>query len=172
VVAVVGEDRICYGGDAEHIGGPSFRQWVLSQDQYDLSRILFLGRLDPPDLARLLSLSDLHIYLTVPFVLSWSLMNALACGATILASDTPPVREMITPGQTGLLAGFFDVDQFVTQASAVLQRPEEYRHLGENGRRLIHERYSLDVCLPQMERLYERVMAGQSGAAPQSQNST
>jgi len=54
----------------------------------------------------------------------------------------------------------------------VLQRPEEYRHLGENGRRLIHERYSLDVCLPQMERLYERVMAGQSGAAPQSQNST
>jgi glycosyltransferase involved in cell wall biosynthesis len=79
---------------------------------------------------------------------------------------------MITPGQTGLLAGFFDVDQFVTQASAVLQRPEEYRHLGENGRRLIHERYSLDVCLPQMERLYERVMAGQSGAAPQSQNST
>ncbi len=157
VVAVVGEDRICYGGDAEHIGGPSFRQWVLSQEQYDLSRILFLGRLDPPDLARLLSLSDLHIYLTVPFVLSWSLMNALACGATILASDTAPVREMITPGQTGLLAGFFDVDGFVAQANEVLQRPHEYRHLAENGRKMIHEHYSLDVCLSRMERLYERV---------------
>jgi glycosyltransferase involved in cell wall biosynthesis len=170
VVAVVGEDRICYGGDAEHIGGPSFRQWVLSQDQYDLSRILFLGRLNPPDLARLLSLSDLHIYLTVPFVLSWSLMNALACGATILASDTAPVREMITPGQTGLLAGFFDVDGFVAQANAVLQHPEDHRHLGENGRRLIQERYSLDVCLSQMERLYERVMAGWSGSAAKPQN--
>jgi glycosyltransferase involved in cell wall biosynthesis len=77
---------------------------------------------------------------------------------------------MITPGQTGLLAGFFDVDGFVAQANAVLQHPEDHRHLGENGRRLIQERYSLDVCLSQMERLYERVMAGWSGSAAKPQN--
>jgi len=94
----------------------------------------------------------------VPFVLSWSLMNALACGATILASDTAPVREMITPGQNGLLAGFFDVEGFVAQANEVLRRPAEYRHLGENGRQMIEQHYSLDVCLPRMEQLYERVI--------------
>jgi len=169
VVAVVGEDRICYGGDADHIGGPSFREWVLSQGEYDLSRILFLGRLDPPDLAQLLSLSDLHIYLTVPFVLSWSLMNALACGATILASDTAPVREMITHGQNGLLAGFFDVDGLVEQADQVLRQPGEFRHLGTNGQRLIREQYALEICLPRMEQLYERVIA-QGGRAPRAAN--
>ena len=66
--------------------------------------IRFLGRLPPHDLARLLSISDLHVYLTVPFVLSWSLMNALACGAVVLASNTAPVCEMIRPGENGLLA--------------------------------------------------------------------
>ncbi|MFM7163313.1 MAG: glycosyltransferase [Planctomycetaceae bacterium] len=158
VVAVVGEDRICYGGDGEQIGGTSFRDWVLARDTYDLSRILFLGRLAPRDLARLLSLSDLHIYLTVPFVLSWSLMNALACGTTVLASNTPPVREMIVAGQTGLLADFFDIDALVSQADAVLRSPADYRHLGNAGQRLIHEQYSLDVCLPRMEQLYERAL--------------
>ena len=118
-----------------------------------------MGRLPPQDLARLLSASDLHIYLTVPFVLSWSLMNALACGAVVLASDTAPVREMITPGENGRLVDFFDVDGFVRAAGEVLDDPAAYRSLGEAGMRMIRERYSLDVCLPRMLELYESVTA-------------
>ena len=71
---------------------------------------VFLGLLPPPDAGAAVRVTDLHVYLTVPFVLSWSLLNALACGATVLASDTAPVREVIRDGETGLLADFFDID--------------------------------------------------------------
>ena len=152
---VVGQDRICYGGDLDVVGGRSFKDWVLNQEKYDLSRFIFPGLLPVPALAELLALTDLHIYLTVPFVLSWSMMNALACGATVLASNTEPVREMITHGQNGLLNDFFDIDGFVNQADAVLSRPGDYQRLGTAGTAMIHERYSLEVCLPQMLKLYE-----------------
>src|SRR5262249_35637668 len=101
---VVGEDRVAYGGDLDVTRGKSFKEWVLSRDSYDLSRFVFTGLMPTPDLARLLAVTDLHVYLTVPFVLSWSLLDALACGATVLASDTAPVREVIEPGRNGLLA--------------------------------------------------------------------
>ena len=107
-----------------------------------------------PELAGLLSFTDLHVYLTVPFVLSWSLMNALACGATVLASDTAPVREMIRHGENGLLTDFFDAETMADTAGRVLDHPEDYRHLGENGVAMIRRQYSLDVCLPQILGLY------------------
>ncbi len=155
VFAVVGEDRICYGGDAELIGTQSFKEWVLSRESYDLSRFVFTGLLPTPALVNLFALSDLHVYLTVPFVLSWSLMDALACGVTVLASDTAPVREMIVPGQNGLLADFYDIEGLANQIGAILDAPEEYRPLGRAGIEMIRDRYSLEVCLPQMLSLYE-----------------
>jgi glycosyltransferase involved in cell wall biosynthesis len=158
---VVGQDRVCYGGDLRHTGGKSFKEWVFAQDDYDLSRFRFLGLLPPAELARLFSLSDLHIYLTVPFVLSWSLFDALACGTTVLASNTAPVRELVTAGENGLLADFYDVDEFVRLAEQVLDEPEAFRHLGENGQELIRRRYSLDVCLPRLRDLYSRVARDQ-----------
>jgi glycosyltransferase involved in cell wall biosynthesis len=96
------------------------------------------------------------MYLTVPFVLSWSLLDALACGATILASDTEPVREMIAHGENGLLVDFFDDDAWVKAANRVLDRPGEFEPLGMAGARMIRDRYSLEACLPQMLALYER----------------
>jgi glycosyltransferase involved in cell wall biosynthesis len=155
VFVVVGEDRVCYGGDVEFTGSRSFKEWVLARDRYDLSRFVFTGLLPPAALAQLLAFTDLHVYLTVPFVLSWSMMNALACGATVLASDTPPVREMITHGKNGLLADFFDAEGLADAAGRVLDAPEEHRPLGQAGVEMIRERYSLDVCLPRMLALYE-----------------
>jgi glycosyltransferase involved in cell wall biosynthesis len=155
VVFVVGDDRICYGGDAEFTGSASFKQWVLARDQYDLSRIIFTGLLPPPQLVQLFARSDLHIYLTVPFVLSWSLMNALSCGVTVLCSNTPPVREMVQHEKNGLLVDFFDVEGFVEQACKVLDSPADYKHLGQTGVEMIRNHYSLDVSLPRMLHLYE-----------------
>ena len=86
---VVGGEEIHYGWDKLHTGSPSFKQWVLSQGRYDLSRFLFLGRILPEQLADILRLSDLHIYLSAPFVVSWSLFNAMATGVPVLASDVP-----------------------------------------------------------------------------------
>lgn len=155
---VVGEDRVAYGGDLRFTGGQTFKQWVLSQDAYDLDRILFLGRIAPSELNRLLSISDLHFYLTAPFVLSWSLMNAMACGATIMASDTPPVQEMIRHQENGLLFDFFDVDAAVEQACRVLDDVTGYRELGESATRCVEDHYSLKVCLPKMLAMYDRVL--------------
>jgi glycosyltransferase involved in cell wall biosynthesis len=160
---VVGQDRICYGGDKDFTGKLSFKEWVLAQDGYDLSRFVFTGLMTIPALAELLAISDLHIYLTVPFVLSWSLMNALACGATVLASGTAPVAEMIEDGKNGLLVDFFDVEGLAQQASRVLDNPSEFKPLGAAGVELIQSRYSLDVCLPQMLGLYERATATYRG---------
>jgi glycosyltransferase involved in cell wall biosynthesis len=156
---VAGQDRVCYGGDQSVTGGKSFKEWVLAQDDYDLSRFHFVGLLPPAELARLFNLTSLHVYLTVPFVLSWSLFNALACGATVLASDTPPVREVIRDGENGLLADFFDVDGLVERADQVLESPRTFRPLGQAAAKLVREKYSLEVCLPQMLALYESAMA-------------
>jgi glycosyltransferase involved in cell wall biosynthesis len=105
----------------------------------------------------LLSLGDLHVYLTVPFVLSWSLMAALACGCTVLASDTPPVREMIRHEENALLADFYDVDGLTRQALRVLADPEQFRPLGRAGTAMIDRHYSVDVVLPRIRAFYERV---------------
>ncbi len=163
IFLIAGQDRICYGGDDKVTGGKSFKEWVLAQDNYDLSRFIFLGLLPPPELARLFAMTDLHVYLTVPFVLSWSLLNALACGATVLASKTAPVEEMIRHGENGLLADFFDVEGFAETANRVLDAPREFKHLGAAGAAMVRERYSLEVCLPRMLELYREALGRAAG---------
>ena len=152
---VVGTDRIAYGGDEGYTGGKSFKDWTLAQDEYDLERIRFVGRLPQNELGQLLATADLHIYLTVPFVLSWSMMDAMSCGAVVLGSDTAPVREMITDGVNGLLADFFDPAAFADKACAALADPAAYRPLGRAAEAMVVEKYSLDAVLPQMLSMYE-----------------
>jgi glycosyltransferase involved in cell wall biosynthesis len=156
VFVVVGQDRICYGGDREVTGNQTYKEWVLARDPCDPARVLFTGLMPTPQLAELLAITDLHIYLTVPFVLSWSLMDALACGATVLASNTAPVAEMIEHGKNGLLVDFFDVEGLAAEASRVLDAPGDYRHLGKAATEMIQGQYSLDVCLPRMLALYQK----------------
>ena len=159
-VVVVGTDRVAYGGDTQYIAPhKTFKEWVLSRGTFDLSRVHFVGRIPPTELARLLATTDLHVYLTVPFVLSWSMMDAMSCGATVLGSDTPPVAEMITEGQDGLLFDFFDVDALVTKATAVLRDPAAYRPLGRAAEQHVVDKYSVDVVLPRMLALYEATAA-------------
>ena len=155
-VIVVGTDRVAYGGDQQYIEPhKTFKEWVLAQRDYDLTRVHFVGRVPPLDLAVLLASTDVHVYLTVPFVLSWSMVDAMSCGAVVVGSDTAPVAEMITEGRTGLLAGFFDVDALATKAAAVLRDPAAYRPLGRAAEQLIAEKYSLEAVLPRMVSLYE-----------------
>ncbi len=157
---VVGTDRVAYGGDSNHLpSGKSFKQWVMEQDSYDATKFFFTGRIAPTDLSQFLATTDLHIYLTVPFVLSWSMMDAMSCGAVVLGSDTAPVREVIKDGETGLLASFFSPEEFATKAVPVLKDPAAYRPLGRAAEELIVEKYSLDAVLPQMLEMYEQAVA-------------
>lgn len=123
VFVIAGQDRSFYGADERFTGGKSFLDWVLSQGEYDLSRFAFLGPIPPAELAKLFALSDLHVYLTVPFTLSWSLFNAMACGALVLVGRTEPVRELVEEGKTGLLCDFDDVSSMVERADGALDSP-------------------------------------------------
>lgn len=156
---VAGTDQVYYGWDALHTGGRSFREWALERTPIDPDRLVFLGHIPPESLAEVLCLSDLHLYLTVPFVLSWSLLNAMSCARVVLGSDVPPVREVIEPGRTGLVEPLFDVDRLTRTALAVLDDPAAHRPLGEAARALMKERYSLDVCIPSLKDYFERVAA-------------
>jgi glycosyltransferase involved in cell wall biosynthesis len=157
---IVGTDRIAYGGDENYIKGyKSFKDWTMSREKYDEHKLVFTGRLTPPQLGRLLAASDLHIYLTVPFVLSWSMMDAMSCGAVVLGSRTPPVQEMIREGENGLLADFFNPEDFAEKAVKVLEDPGAFRSLGRAAEEMIVGQYSLEAVLPRMLKMYEDAMA-------------
>jgi glycosyltransferase involved in cell wall biosynthesis len=155
---VAGDEETYYGWDRFLTNGQSFKQWVLNQGDYDLSRFVFLGHIEPAQLAEVLCRSDLHLYLTVPFVLSWSLLNAMACGCMVLGSDVDPVRELISPGGNGLLEPLFDTERITETALRVLDDPGRYRPLGQAARALMEERYGLDACIPKLKDYFERVV--------------
>jgi glycosyltransferase involved in cell wall biosynthesis len=146
-VFIAGEPRSFYGNESP-TPGVSFRDWVLSQDQYDLTRIHFLGRIPGQELPTLFDISDLHVYLTVPMVLSWSCLHAMAAGCTVLGSRTPPVMEVLTDGMHGVLANFDDVDELTMCATKILSQPLKYRYLGANARYRVLQKYSPEQTLP------------------------
>ncbi len=152
--AIVGSDRVCYGNDLRHIKTKTFREHVLATEQPDLTRFRFMGTVPASQLVEILSLSDLHLYLSVPFVPSWSLLNALSCECTVLASDVAPVREIITHEKNGLLADFFDVEGLAAQALQVLKDPQVFRSLGIQGRAEVQKRYSVTTTLPKLVDLF------------------
>jgi glycosyltransferase involved in cell wall biosynthesis len=166
VFMVVGSDEVVYGNDLEHVEGGSLKEHVLRQDDYDLGRIRFLGWLPREELVNVLSLSDLHVYLTSPFVLSWSLLDAMACGCTVLGSDTEPVREVIEDGTNGLLRDFFDVTALADAALEVLDEPARFRHLGEAAERTIRERYALGIVIPTLRSFYAEIASGSGSRTP------
>ena len=169
VFIVVGTDRVEYGFDKSYIEPKrSFRQWVMAREGegLDLAKFLFVGRLKQTTLARLLAATDLHIYLTVPFILSWSMMDAMSCGAVVLGSATPPVMEMIRDGENGLLADFFDVEGLADKAVRVLRDPAGHRPLGRAAEERIKLMYSVEAVTPEMLKMYEAVVNRPTVAAP------
>jgi len=159
IFVVVGSDNIHYGPDQEYFKTKSFRHYVLGQDNYDLSKFRFTGYVPQETLADILSISDLHIYLTQPFIASWSMVDAMACGAVVLASDQVCTREYIVPGQNGLLCDFFEYEGLARQAVEVLKDPPAFQHLAQAARRAVEEKYSLKVAMPRLHDFFQRVAA-------------
>jgi len=162
---VAGNEETYYGWDKLHTGRDSFKGWALERVGHDPSRFVFLGQVDPDRLAEVLRLSDLHLYLTTPFVLSWSLLDAMATGLVVLASDVPPVREVIEPGVNGLVEPLFDLDRLTATALRILDDPAAFAPLGRAARQTIEARYSIDVAIPPLKDYFERVAAAGTGRA-------
>jgi glycosyltransferase involved in cell wall biosynthesis len=100
------------------------------------------------EMIQVLQASSVHVYLTRPFVLSWSMMEAMACGCLVVASDTPPVREVIENGKNGLLVDFFSPEAIAGKVAEVLDRPEDYADIRAAARDHVVRHYSLKKMLP------------------------
>ena len=122
-----------------------------------MERVHFTGKVPYADYLRLLQISAAHVYLTYPFVLSWSMLEAMSAGALLIASGTPPVREVVEHGRNGVLFDFFDKEALAAAVVDALARPHAYRAMRDAARRTIVERYDLaQVCLPQWLRFVDR----------------
>jgi glycosyltransferase involved in cell wall biosynthesis len=150
-VVIVGGDEVSYGRPAPD--GKSWKQIFLAEvaDRIDPARLHFLGRVPYPVFLSLMQVSRVHAYLTYPFVLSWSMIEAMSAGALVVGSDTPPVREVITDGVTGRLVDFFDVAGWSAALTQGLAEPDRFLPLRAAARRHVQENYDLRrVCLPRM----------------------
>ena len=148
---IVGGDEVSYGSPPK--GEKGWKERILSEvrDQLDLSRVHFMGKIPYADFRSLLHVSRVHAYLTYPFVLSWSMIEAMAAGCHIVASNTAPVAEAITDGVHGTLLDFFDVAGWSQTLTKVLAEPDRFRPLRDAARRRAVETYDLrSICLPRM----------------------
>lgn len=156
-VVIVGGNETSYG--AKPAQG-SWKQQFLNEVRagVDLSRVHFVGKIPYPSFLALMQMSTVHTYLTYPFVLSWSLIEAMACGAAIVASDTAPVREVMTDGETGRLVDFFSVTALNDTICELLDDPAQRARLGRNARELAVDRYDLKTrCLPRQLKLIQNL---------------
>lgn len=152
-VLVIGSEGVSYGQRPP--GDKTWKQifWdeevapKLSESQR--SRVHFLGRTEYADFKRILTLSAVHVYLTYPFVLSWSLLEAMSTGCAVVASDTQPLQEVITHDKNGRLFSFFSPDQLACEILSLLSAPEARERLGREARQFVVANYDLSkVCLP------------------------
>ncbi|MFN9056069.1 MAG: glycosyltransferase [Cyanobacteriota bacterium] len=157
-VVIVGGDGVSYG--APPAQGGSWPQVLLNElaGELALERVHFVGKVPHPVLHQLFQVCRAHAYLTYPFVLSWSLLEAMACGAVVVGSATPPVQEVIEDGRNGHLVEFFDRDGWLDKLEQVLGEPEGQRAIAAQARQTVVERYDLStICLPQQLALVDRV---------------
>jgi glycosyltransferase involved in cell wall biosynthesis len=151
-VLIVGGDDVSYG--AHPAEGGSWKELLTGQVRplmadEEWNRIHFLCKIPWPRFIALLQRSTVHVYLTYPFVLSWSLLEAMSAGCAIVASDTAPVREVITHDETGRLVDFFDTGSLAGAVSDLLDDPSARQRLGTRARGFVQERYDLrTICLP------------------------
>lgn len=158
IALIVGGDEVSYGAAAP--AGKTWKQIFLDEvkDRLDASRVSFLGRLPYQDYLRVLQVSACHVYLTYPFVLGWSCIEAMSAGCLVVGSATPPVEEAIEHQRNGLLVDFFDVDALANTVVDCLARPKQYASLRAAARQTAVERYDLaTVCLPEQVKLIEAV---------------
>jgi glycosyltransferase involved in cell wall biosynthesis len=149
---------VIIGGDGQSYSSPpatgkTWKQTLLEEvgDRLDLSRVHFTGKIPYPTFVALMRVSRVHAYLTYPFVLSWSMLEAMSAGAHVIGSRTSPVEEVIEDGVNGQLVDFFDVAGWSGALIAALSAPEAFSRLRENARRTIVERYDLhSICLPRL----------------------
>ncbi|GAB5376968.1 MAG: glycosyltransferase family 4 protein [Acuticoccus sp.] len=154
-VVIAGNDRTAYGKRRED--GKTHREHALETLDLDLSRVHFLGLVPLSTLRAMFRITRAHVYLTVPFVLSWSMLEAMATGALVVGSDTPPVRELIEHERNGIITDFFDSDRIADDIETVLRGDVDTARIKAAARNTIVADYALPSILPRQWALMRAV---------------
>jgi glycosyltransferase involved in cell wall biosynthesis len=160
-IVIVGGDGVSYGRRPPE--GTTFRKLFMDQvaGKVDMSRIYFTGYLPYEHFLKILQISAAHVYLTYPFVLSWSMLEAMSAGCLVIGSRTPPVEEVLKHEENGLLVDFFSVEELANAVDSALANPERMNELRQNARKTIIEKYDLhNVCLPKQMDLINALAQG------------
>jgi glycosyltransferase involved in cell wall biosynthesis len=144
---IVGQNRVAYGKSLPD--GRTYKDAMLEKFPLDLTRVHFTDLLPYSEYLQVLQASSVHIYLTRPFVLSWSMLEALATGCLVVASNTSAVTEIIEDGVNGLLVDFFSPDKIAARVEEVLNHPDSMTKIRQRARETILERYDLAKLLPE-----------------------
>ena len=144
-IVIGGEDRVCYG---PQLANTTYKKMMLEQLDLDLERVHFVGSLPFNEYVKLLQISSAHVYLTYPFVASWSLLDAMSCGCPIVASSTEPVMEFIEDGKNGFLFDFYSTSGQVEKIEYVLDNKEMVEPVRQAARKTIVDNYNLKDLLP------------------------
>lgn len=156
---VVGSGWSYYGWDRLSTGSERFMEWAIGRSSVDRSRFLFTGQIVPERLAPLLARSDLHLYLSVPFVASWSFFDAMSSECAIVAGDVEAVREVADDGVQASYGPLYDGEALFEAGRRLLEDREAARSMGAAARRKIEERYSLEITIPAFREMFEGAAA-------------
>jgi glycosyltransferase involved in cell wall biosynthesis len=162
-VVIVGGDDVGYGRDVPE--GTTWRGKMLDEvgSRLDASRVHFLGRVPYDTYLKVLQVSSAHVYLTYPFVLSWSILEAMAAGCAVIGSATQPVQEAIRDGENGLLVDFFDSRGIAETVETALA--EQREHIRLAARQTVVKCYDLrTVCLPRQVAQVDSMLRTGSGS--------
>ncbi len=144
---IVGKNRVAYGKNLPD--GKNYKDVMLEKFPLDMNRVHFTDLLPYDEYLKVLKASSVHLYLTRPFVLSWSMLEALSTGCLIVGSSTPPVKEVIEDGVNGLLVDFFTPKKIASKIIEALNNPDKMAKIRTRARETILEKYDLAKLLPE-----------------------
>tara|TARA_B100000674_G_scaffold86943_1_gene60238 strand:- start:5865 stop:7100 length:1236 start_codon:yes stop_codon:yes gene_type:complete len=151
-ILIVGGDGLSYG--SAHQSGKSWKSIFIQEVRpsirdTDWARVHFLGSVSYQQFITILQISSVHVYLTYPFVLSWSLLEAMSAGCSVVASNTGPLREVISDHENGVLVDFFSPSDISDKVCSLLANKDLGAELGQKARKFAQENYDLvNICLP------------------------
>lgn len=143
-ILIAGENKVHYG--AKNV---DYKALMLKNLDLDMNRVHFVGTLPYNEYKKFLQVSSVHVYLTYPFILSWSILDAMSVGCCVIASNTAPVLEVIEDNYNGLLTDFFNVDELVEKIEYSLDNKEKMQQIRQNARQSVIEKYDLAKVVPQ-----------------------
>lgn len=162
-IIVIGGDEVSYGRALPD--GQTYRKQMLEQVNLDLGRIFFIGRVPYGTFLKVIQVSGVHVYLTYPFVLSWSMLEAMSAECLVVASSTQPVTEVIEDGVNGLLVDFFDHQAIADRVDEVLDHKDRMAAIRKKARQTVLQNYELEHCLSEQLKLVDALVGGKRPVA-------